>query len=114
MFFGVSSHEVGMTLSQLAFHCYVYVVISFRLSYVASSVSNTEAVFNRMQVKNDDNGETALKLQVKERTLACRNNRQEKMSHGILCTSIKRLCRKIICITNLIISITVILSVTYL
>jgi len=55
------------------------------LPYVALSVSNVEAVFNGTQFKTAENVDTALKLEVKERALTCRNKKQEKSLHAIVC-----------------------------
>jgi len=52
---------------------------------VALSVSNVEAVFNGIQFKTDENVDTALKLEVKERALTCRNKRQENSLCAIVC-----------------------------
>ena len=48
-------------------------------------VSNVEAVFNGTQFKTDDNVDTALKIEVKERALTYRNKRKEKSSCAIVC-----------------------------
>jgi hypothetical protein len=79
VFFVLPSLEVGTVFYQLALHCYFYVVISFRLPDVTSSVSNAEAVFRRTQFKTHDNVETALKLEVKERSLDLKKQEARKV-----------------------------------